>query len=218
MSNDDKPDGNELKHSTLSEPFQKARRQFVLFSGLLFAWAFIGVKPPKDGMLPYDWDLEGPEAVPWVLLAVTAYFGVRTWIEWFQCSPNSRCRSASRLDVAMSTMIAVVSVGMYFISLLTISNLAQSFTPWSFAASVLALPGYLIGGFAYPLMGPARGTTVWLIRKNWDGRIMAATAIGFPSIGAVIVLVFGNVVVQGIYGGVFFLSLVAGWFVMRGPK
>ena len=67
----------------LSEQYLKSRKQLALYSGLLFAWEFIGIKlpGPNEVLFPnLNISLKSPQAVPWVLIALIFYFGFRTVI------------------------------------------------------------------------------------------------------------------------------------------
>ncbi len=142
---------SESSHSTLSDPFQKARRQLVLFGGLLFAWSFIGIDLPEGKLPVVDIVIKSPQAIPWVLIGCTVYFLGRISIEWFQCDPTVRERLASRIDLGVSAGIAFSAIALYFGQVALGTQLANLLSPWSLLL-ILILPVAYILGMSVPLL------------------------------------------------------------------
>ncbi len=94
----------------LSEQFYKARKSLVLFSGLLFAWEFIGFELREATVAGTEVTIQNPEAAPFVLAVVVGYFLGRTVIEWFQSPEDARSRRVSQIDFGGSTVIPAVAL------------------------------------------------------------------------------------------------------------
>ena len=71
----------------LTDAYQKARRSYALFAGLLIAWELVGLRLPEDGKISASVDITvlSPQAAPYVLIALLLYFAYRTWLEWNHC-------------------------------------------------------------------------------------------------------------------------------------
>jgi hypothetical protein len=95
----------------LSEEYHNARRQLVLWSGILFAWELIGINLENiTGEIgAFAKSIRSPEAIPWVLLILVGYFFYRLMIEWLQCEPQRRARRVSKVDFATSLGIAIIA-------------------------------------------------------------------------------------------------------------
>lgn len=114
----------------LTSEYHKARRQLLLWSGVLFAWELIGIDLTKvvdDGsnIGTIIKSITTPQAIPWVILILIAYFGFRMSIEWYHCDPDRRHMLVSKVDVRVSTGIAVLSYALYFYQLFAETQLAQ---------------------------------------------------------------------------------------------
>ena len=99
----------------LSDHFHKARKQLVLWSGILIAWEVVGIDISKlsgdVGNLAKA--LNSPQAIPWVLVCLVAYFAFRTAVEWRQCAPSRRVLLVSRIDLYSSILISVAALVLY---------------------------------------------------------------------------------------------------------
>lgn len=60
-------------HSLTAE-YSRARGQLILWSGILFAWEFIGIDLTESGIGAFAKSLKNPQAVPWILLILVVYF------------------------------------------------------------------------------------------------------------------------------------------------
>ncbi len=108
----------------LSEPYQKARKQHALFSGLLIASELMGFDITGTEYV----SLKSPQAVPFVLLALVAYFAGRTSLEWWHLDEEARKPKPARIDVWSAHCIAGAAVGLYWIQRLLEIQVADAVT------------------------------------------------------------------------------------------
>jgi hypothetical protein len=97
--------------SHLTEEYHKSRRQLVLWSGILFAWELIGInlEDVTGEIGGVAKSIKSPQAIPWMLLVLVAYFFYRLIIEWLQCESQRRHRMVSRVDFMISLGIALMA-------------------------------------------------------------------------------------------------------------
>ena len=108
------------KPPALTSEYHKARRQLVLWSGLLFVWEFIGIdleamKTVGGTFGALVQSLKSPRAVPWVLLIVVVYFFYRFVIEWLQFDPKRQIKKAAKIDIMISLGIALISIFLFIV-------------------------------------------------------------------------------------------------------
>src|SRR5688572_28866186 len=94
----------------LTEQYYKARKNLALFSGLLFAWEFIGIDVTPRPIESLDVQIKTPEAFPYILLILVLYFTLRVVIEWHQSSELRRSMWVSRVDYALSLSIPIIAI------------------------------------------------------------------------------------------------------------
>src|SRR5215470_10836100 len=75
----------------LTSEYHRARKQLMLWAGILFIWELVGIdlekaKEAGGNAGAIITAIKSPQAVPWALLILVAYFLFKTSIEWFQCS------------------------------------------------------------------------------------------------------------------------------------
>lgn len=93
----------------LASPYHRARSQVVISSAVLLLWSF-GIH--FEGPVPVlGVDIRGSSWFPHVVGMVLAYSVVRVLIEWKQSHVARRARSASRVDLAVTLVIAAVGAG-----------------------------------------------------------------------------------------------------------
>lgn len=158
--------------ASLSEHYHKARKQLVLWSGILFAWELVGIdlgglKESGGSVGPIVKALKSPQAVPWVFLILLSYFFYRTIIEWYQSDPSRRKMRASRVDMAVSLGCGILALTLYFIQRLLEVQIADK------VSSPMAL---ILGMFA-PFF-------IWIQLKQFGvssgpKSTFAACAVGF---------------------------------------
>ena len=108
----------------LGEPYQRARRQYGLWSGLLLAWEFVGLEVNQVPIPNLDVAIRTPSAIPYVLIALVFYFGARTAVEWHQCDDRRRALHPSRVDFGMAHALALSALGLYSVQRLLELQLA----------------------------------------------------------------------------------------------
>jgi hypothetical protein len=101
---------SEKSSSHLSEQYYKARKQLALYSGLLFAWEFIGIDVPSDPFPNLSIHIKNPQAVPIVLIVLILYFGFRTMLEWYQSAPDRRKFKASKIDFKLTIRLPSIAL------------------------------------------------------------------------------------------------------------
>lgn len=99
----------------LSSEYHKARKQLMLWAGILFVWELVGIdlekaKETGGNAGAIITAIKSPQAIPWVLLILVAYLLFKTTIEWHQCSFARRQLRVSRVDFVSAW---VVSLGAY---------------------------------------------------------------------------------------------------------
>ena len=99
----------------LTDAYQKARRQYGLFSALLIVWELIGIEVPKVPVAGLNITLKSPEAAPFVLIALIGYFAFRITIEWYQSIKQRRSMRASRVDFLVAHGLGASALLLYVI-------------------------------------------------------------------------------------------------------
>ena len=102
----------------LSTEYHKARKQLMLWAGILFIWELVGIDLEKAKATGGNAGaiitaIKSPQAIPWVLLVLVAYFLFKLWIEWNQCGVARRQTLASRLDFGSAWVVAFMAGILY---------------------------------------------------------------------------------------------------------
>lgn len=102
----------------LSTEYHKARKQLMLWAGILFIWELVGIdlekaKETGGNAGAIITAIKSPQAIPWVLLVLVAYFLFKVWIEWNQCHLARRQTLASRLDFGSAWVVAFMAGILY---------------------------------------------------------------------------------------------------------
>jgi hypothetical protein len=134
---------------SLSEHYHKARRQVMLWSGILFAWELIGVKVENlaesgGNVGPLFKAIESPQAVPWVLLIMVAYFFYRTVVEWHQSDPWRRKYRVSKIDFSVSLGAGIAAFFLYFLQRVLEIQIADRIATFPISVWV---PSFIMGCF-----------------------------------------------------------------------
>ena len=98
---------------TLTDAYYRAHRAYGLMSGLLLAWALVGIDLTDAPVESVKVTFKTPQAAPYVLAVLVLYFGFRVSIEWFQCPPAARERRAARVDFVVAHILGVSAVLLY---------------------------------------------------------------------------------------------------------
>jgi len=102
----------------LTSEYHKARKQLMLWAGILFIWELVGidldkVKEAGGNAGAIITAIKSPQAVPWVLLILVAYFLFKTTIEWYQCSASRRSLRVSRIDFSSAWIVSMAAYALY---------------------------------------------------------------------------------------------------------
>jgi hypothetical protein len=109
--------------------YDKARKAYGLASGLLLAWELIGVDFTAKPLENLNITLKSPQAIPYVLIALVAYFAFRITIEWYQAEPARRRLMASRADFAVAHIIGAAAILLYAVQAILRVQLANKIQP-----------------------------------------------------------------------------------------
>lgn len=187
----------------LTEQYYKARKSLALFSGLLFAWEFVGLEITPKPFQDIDLTLKSPQATPYVLLALSVYFLIRLLTEWYQSSAERRANRASRVDLGLSLSIPTIAVLTFSVQRaleIQIANIASLSGLLGGAGGTLISLGLTyphlrrpVLGFRHPLPKPLRITLL-------GSMVMGVTFIGLavyrgPLVHAVVGSIVGMIVV-----------------------
>lgn len=87
----------------LSPEYHKARKQLMLWAGVLFIWELVGIdlekaKETEGNVGALVRAIKSPQAIPWVLLILVGYFLFKYSVGWYQCSERRRNLRVSRID------------------------------------------------------------------------------------------------------------------------
>lgn len=102
----------------LSTEYHKARKEVLLWAGILFIWELVGIDLEKAKEAGGNAGaiinaIKSPQAVPWVLLVLVGYFLFKLWIEWNQCAEDRRRSLHSRIDFGSAWVVAFVAGVLY---------------------------------------------------------------------------------------------------------
>ncbi|SRR6266436_2806380 len=103
----------------LSSEYHKARKQLMLWAGILFIWELIGIdlekiKEAGGNAGAIIGAIKSPQAVPWALLILVVYFAFKLRIEWGQCNRVRRQGRESRMDYYSAFVVASAACALYF--------------------------------------------------------------------------------------------------------
>ena len=132
---------SDMPDHPLSEAYQKARKQYALFAGLLIAWELVGFDIKETEYF----SVKSPQAAPFVLLALVAYFSGRTVLEWLHLDQESRKPKPSKIDFWSAHCIAGAGVGLYLIQRLLETQLADQFTGDTALVAYASALGLVVG-------------------------------------------------------------------------
>lgn len=95
-----------------TENYYKARKSYLLVSGVLGVWELIGVTLQKVPIedLELEVVVRSPEAVPYALMFVLIYLAYRFSVEWRYCEHANRARVLSKVDFALAHTLAAGAV------------------------------------------------------------------------------------------------------------
>lgn len=129
----------------LTEAFHAARRAYGLASALLIAWELVGIEFGESPIEGLKVTLKSPQAVPYILTALTLYFAVRFTVEWHQADERRREMSASRADYFFAHLIGAAALILYIYQSLLHVQVANLFDPSDY-------PFFLVGLILAPAL------------------------------------------------------------------
>ena len=102
----------------LSTEYHKARKQLMLWAGILLIWELVGVdltiaKDTGGNVGAIISSIKSPQAVPWVLLILVAYFLFKFTVEWYQCDAARRRLRVARIDFASAWVVSLMAYALY---------------------------------------------------------------------------------------------------------
>lgn len=102
----------------LTSEYHKARKQLMLWSGILFVWSLIGIdlekaKEAEGNTGALIKSIKSPQAVPWALLIMVGYFIFKLRIEWRQSNENRRRVREAKQDYYSACIVAAVACLLY---------------------------------------------------------------------------------------------------------
>src|SRR5690348_4567751 len=130
------PENVESAIPALTDSYQKAHKNYVLWSALLASWQLIGIEletKEKWGVV-----LKSPKAVPLVLFCLVLYFGFKISVEWMQCDEKRRQNLAAKIDYRVAHGIALCAIAISVIQALWQVQIFDWALKHSRAASALA--------------------------------------------------------------------------------
>ncbi|MEA3386013.1 MAG: hypothetical protein U9Q89_06135, partial [Thermodesulfobacteriota bacterium] len=66
------------------EAYYKARKQYVLFSGILLSWKLLGFQIGEYPLPNYQISIKHPNAIQFIFVILVCYLAFRYTIEWHQ--------------------------------------------------------------------------------------------------------------------------------------
>lgn len=158
-----------LNPPQLTEQYFKTRKSLALFSGLLFAWEFIGIEIPSKPFENLNVKIKSPQAAPYVLLILVVYFTIRLLIEWYQSSYMRRELRTSKIDLSLSLAIPIVAIVTFTIQRILDIQVADKITHLgNYAYIIPILSGFLIGTSASPYILRFYGHPVTYSNLEWN--------------------------------------------------
>lgn len=122
----------------LSTEYHKARKQLMLWAGILLVWEFVGIDLEKAkeaegyaGALIKS--IKSPQAVPWVLLILVGYFIFKLTVEWYQCNEVRRDMRVAKIDFISACVVSLLAYVLYFaqaISRVQFADIIQHSNSW----------------------------------------------------------------------------------------
>lgn len=133
-------ENDEIPH--LTESYRKARRQYGLFCASLMAWELVGLKPEEGKFASINnVKLTDINALPYVFLALIAYYTFRVINEWFQVDEGRRRTRVAKWDFWVAHAIAILSLAIF---------VGRRFSDFQIAKDPLMVLLPLLAGIATP--------------------------------------------------------------------
>ncbi|HEX8160599.1 MAG TPA: hypothetical protein VF538_01770 [Pyrinomonadaceae bacterium] len=163
--------GQEPKRASKREPgaltseYHKARKQLMLWAGTLLIWEFVGIdlekaKEAEGNVGALVKSIKSPQAVPWVLLILVAYFLFKLTVEWYQCNEGRRGMKVAKIDFFSAWVVSLLAYVLYFAQAISRVQFADVLQGSNNMKSLLT--GFLSGmffGLTVYAVWPRRGVT-----------------------------------------------------------
>jgi hypothetical protein len=203
----------------LTSEYHKARKQVLLWAGILFIWELVGIdlekaKEAGGNAGAIITAIKSPQAVPWVLVILVVYFLFKVTIEWYQCNPARRALRVSRVDFLSAWAIPLLAFALGIYQAIRNVQLADRvFSPGG-SPEVFSI----LLTLAIPLIAKL----VKELRKPSEARRVRWIRIGVGAFGLFIV-VFGfllafmgrlNLRIAAVLGGL--CAVIYAWAILKG--
>jgi len=218
-----KPPASKRDHPALSPEYHKARKQLMLWTAILLAWELIGVDLAKieaagGNIGALITGIRSPQAIPWVLLLLVAYFLFKTTIEWMQSNQLRREMKVARTDFFSAILFAAISYLLYFgqrIARVQFADLLSGKATY-FLAAIAAMPmgiGIVRLGFRIRDARIAQGKLALFVRLGLE-QFMVLALISLVAL-ALIWWLIGRAPIIGLLVGVLIIpALVSAVFLL----
>ena len=113
----------------LHDQYYKSRKQLALYSALLFAWEFVGIRLPNRPFTQIDIEIMTPQAAPWIFIVLILYFGHRTILEWLQSPTERRQLIASKMDFYTTICIPIAALLVFSVQRILAIQIADEIMP-----------------------------------------------------------------------------------------
>lgn len=136
----------------------KARKQLMLWAGVLFIWELVGLDLEKAKAAGGNTGaiitaIKSPQAVPWALLILVGYFLFRFTVEWYQSNTSRRQMTVARIDFYSSWFVSLLALALYIGQSVRHIQFANLSGQSRFVAFLLsAVFAGVIGNFSYWLL------------------------------------------------------------------
>jgi hypothetical protein len=171
--------------------YAKARKAYGLSSACLLAWELIGIEIDAKPVEQFQVSLRSPQAAPYVLIALVAYFAFHFTVEWYQADTSQRRLPASIADFVAAHVIGSAAITLYGVQTLLriqvadkISRLAIGdvgagvsafLTAWLLDAMLWRISAHRMVRWAFP----ALAVLPVVVLMNWAG--IFDLGEGYPS-------------------------------------
>lgn len=177
----------------LTPEYHKARKQLMLWAGILFIWELVGIdlekaKESGGNAGAIITAVKSPQAVPWVLLVLVAYFLFKLWVEWNQCGSRRREMVHARIDYKSAWTVAFLACSLYAYQALGRIQFADLLQRSSGVRSVVL---GMMAGMGGGLLGYSEIRSYKLIRsykRDNRGRIYGIVMVGGELVALLFVL------------------------------
>ncbi len=121
--------GNNINSAPLPDHYHGSRKQYGLFSALLIIWSLVPLTPTNNNP-PIVGNIEITDfrLLPWCLLILIIYSGIRITIEWFALDVRRREQKPPKYDFWISHSIAVTAIIVFIVKELSMLELFKKST------------------------------------------------------------------------------------------